>query len=133
MQYTLRSLLGALTLLFFFFHLRVFDEHKDFEEDSRFHPHRVLQRGVITLADLRVLAALCIVAEIGLAAVAGWAALTGLAIVYLAVRSRYLVPLAEALSLSSVRFLSPELCVLMLVGGMAVGCIGGLVAATVRS
>jgi cell division transport system permease protein len=60
-------------------------------------------------------------------------ALTGLAIVYLAVRSRYLVPLAEAVSLSSVRFLSPELCVLMLVGGMAVGCIGGLVAATVRS
>ena len=82
MQYTLRSLLGALTLLFFFFHLRVFDEHKDFEEDSRFHPHRVLQRGVITLADLRVLAALCIVAEIGLAAVAGWAALTGLAIAF---------------------------------------------------
>jgi len=63
MQYTPRSLLGALTLLFFFFHLRVFDEHKDFEEDSRFHPHRVLQRGVITLADLRRLAALAIVGE----------------------------------------------------------------------
>jgi cell division transport system permease protein len=60
-------------------------------------------------------------------------ALAGLAIVYLAVRSRYLVPLAEALNLSSVRFLSPELCAMMLIGGMAVGCIGGLVAATVRS
>jgi 4-hydroxybenzoate polyprenyltransferase len=82
MQYTLRSLLGALTLLFFFFHLRVFDEHKDFEEDSRFHPHRVLQRGVITLADLRVLAAMCIVTEFGLAAVAGRAALTGLVIAF---------------------------------------------------
>src|SRR5688572_8779781 len=64
MQYTPRSLLGALTLLFFFFHLRVFDEHKDFEEDSRFHPQRVLQRGVITLADLRRLAALAIVGEL---------------------------------------------------------------------
>jgi 4-hydroxybenzoate polyprenyltransferase len=63
MQYTPHSLLGALTLLCFFFHLRVFDEHKDFEEDSRFHPHRVLQRGVITLSDLRRLAALAIVGE----------------------------------------------------------------------
>lgn len=79
MQYTARSLLGALTLLFFFFHLRVFDEHKDFEEDSRFHPQRVLQRGVITLADLRLLAAFCIVAELALAVIAGGAALTGLA------------------------------------------------------
>ena len=82
MRYTARSLLGALTLLFFFFHLRVFDEHKDFEEDSRFHPQRVLQRGVVTLADLRVLAALCILGEIALAAFAGRAALTGLAIAF---------------------------------------------------
>lgn len=82
MQYTARSLLGALTLLFFFFHLRVFDEHKDFEEDARFHPQRVLQRGVITLADLRVLAALCIVGELTLAAIAGSAALAGLAIAF---------------------------------------------------
>lgn len=82
MQYTARSLLGALTLLFFFFHLRVFDEHKDFDEDSRFHPQRVLQRGVITLGDLRVLAVLCIVAELGLAATAGAGALTGLAIAF---------------------------------------------------
>lgn len=71
MQYTARSLLGALTLLFFFFHLRVFDEHKDFEEDSRFHPNRVLQRGVITLADLRRLAAVAIVGEF-LFAFAAW-------------------------------------------------------------
>lgn len=82
MRYTARSLLGALTLLFFFFHLRVFDEHKDFEEDSRFHPQRVLQRGVITLADLRVLAGCCILAEVVLAAFAGRAALTGLALAF---------------------------------------------------
>jgi 4-hydroxybenzoate polyprenyltransferase len=82
MQYTTRSLLGALTLLFFFFHLRVFDEHKDFEEDGRFHPQRVLQRGVITLRDLRILAAICIVAELALALAAGKAALTGLVIAF---------------------------------------------------
>jgi len=60
-------------------------------------------------------------------------ALAVLAAVYLAVRGRYLVPLAEALNLSSVRFLSPELCVVVLAGGMAVGCLGGLVAASGRN
>jgi 4-hydroxybenzoate polyprenyltransferase len=81
-RYTLSSLFGALTLLFFFFHLRVFDEHKDFAEDSRFHPQRVLQRGVITLAELRVLAALCIVAEFTLAALTGLSPLIALTIAF---------------------------------------------------
>ncbi len=58
------------------------------------------------------------------------AALAALAIVFLAVRSSYLTPLAAALNLSSVRFLPLELCVLLLVGGMLVGCLGGIVAAT---
>jgi cell division transport system permease protein len=57
-------------------------------------------------------------------------ALAALALVFMAVRSRYLAPAAAALNLSSVRFLAPELSVLLLIGGMAVGCIGGLVAAT---
>ncbi|HEU4996296.1 MAG TPA: UbiA family prenyltransferase [Gemmatimonadaceae bacterium] len=82
MQYTSRSALGALTLLCFFFHLRVFDEHKDFADDSRFHPDRVLQRGVITLADLRLLAGFAVLFEFGLAWVAGLQALTGLAIAF---------------------------------------------------
>lgn len=82
MQYTARSALGAVTLLCFFFHLRVFDEHKDFADDSRFHPNRVLQRGVITLAELRVLAAIAIAIEITLAWIAGPQALTGLAIAF---------------------------------------------------
>jgi cell division transport system permease protein len=58
------------------------------------------------------------------------AALAALAVVFLAVRSRYLMAIASALNLSSVRFLPLELCLLLLVGGMAVGCLGGLVAAT---
>lgn len=82
MRYTPASLLGAFTLLCFFFHLRVFDEHKDFAEDSRFHPHRVLQRGVITLAELRALAAMCIAAEFALAAWAGPAPVVALGIAF---------------------------------------------------
>jgi cell division transport system permease protein len=57
------------------------------------------------------------------------AALSALAIVFFALRVPYLVPLASALSLSSIRFLPFEVSVMLLLGGMAVGCIGGLVAA----
>ena len=39
-------------MLLLFFHLRVFDEQKDFEEDRHAHPDRLLSRGIITLAFL---------------------------------------------------------------------------------
>jgi cell division transport system permease protein len=56
-------------------------------------------------------------------------ALTALAAAFFALQARYLVPLASALNISSIHFLPFELCVVMIVGGMAVGCLGGLVAA----
>jgi len=56
-------------------------------------------------------------------------ALAVLAITFFALRGTYLVPLAAAVNMSSVRFLPAELAVLLVVGGMAVGCVGGLVAA----
>jgi hypothetical protein len=49
--------------------------------------------------------------------------------VFLAVRGRYLMPLAVAINLPVVRFLPLELCVLLVGGGMLVGCLGGAVAA----
>lgn len=60
-------------------------------------------------------------------------ALAALAGAFLVVRGRYLMPLAGALNLSAVRFLAPELCAALLVGGMLVGCLGGLVAARGRT
>ncbi len=60
-------------------------------------------------------------------------ALAALALAFLAVRGRYLVPLAEALNLSGIRFLAPELCLLLIAGGTVVGCLGGLVAASTRA
>jgi cell division transport system permease protein len=60
------------------------------------------------------------------------AALVALAVVFLALRGRYLVPLASAINLSAVQFLSVELCLILVAGGMVVGCIGGLVAALSR-
>jgi 4-hydroxybenzoate polyprenyltransferase len=48
-----RQFVAFLALMLGFFHLRVFDEHKDFEKDCVAHPERVLSRGVITLVELR--------------------------------------------------------------------------------
>jgi cell division transport system permease protein len=56
-------------------------------------------------------------------------ALVALAVVFYTLRGSYLVPLAAAVNLSTIRFLPVELGVLLVFGGMAVGCVGGLVAA----
>ncbi len=57
------------------------------------------------------------------------AALVVLGVGFLAVRVRYLAPLASAVNLSAIRFLPFELCFFLVVGGMLVGCLGGFVAA----
>lgn len=51
-----------------------------------------------------------------------------LAVLFFSLRGRYLAPLAEAVNLSSVRFLSPGLCGLLLAGGTGIGFLGGLLA-----
>lgn len=71
MRYSIHSLMGAICVLCIFFHLRVFDEHKDFEEDSRHYPDRVLQRGVITLGDLKRLGVIAICLELLLGGLRG--------------------------------------------------------------
>jgi 4-hydroxybenzoate polyprenyltransferase len=47
------DLIGALALIGQFLLLRVLDEHKDYATDCLNHPERALQRGLISLADLR--------------------------------------------------------------------------------
>lgn len=59
-------------------------------------------------------------------------ALGGLLAGYLVVRGRYLAPAATAMDLSSIRFMPLELCVMLVIGGMLVGCVGGMVAAWSR-
>jgi cell division transport system permease protein len=56
-------------------------------------------------------------------------ALLALGGAFVALRARYLMPLAAALNISSIHFLPVGLCVVLVAGGMAVGCLGGLVAA----
>ena len=56
-------------------------------------------------------------------------ALAALGVGFLAVRARYLAPLASTLDVTSVRFLPAGVCLLLVAGGMVVGCVGGMVAA----
>lgn len=55
-------------------------------------------------------------------------ALVALAAAFFAARRAFLVPLAQALNLSGVAFLSPGLVVTLLGGGLVVGCLAGLFA-----
>ncbi|QOT00318.1 UbiA family prenyltransferase [Brevibacterium sp. JNUCC-42] len=53
---SLKSLvIGFLSTFLFFLLLRIADEFKDFEEDSRFRSYRAVPRGVVTLKQLGVL------------------------------------------------------------------------------
>jgi len=55
-------------------------------------------------------------------------ALVVLAVVFFGSRARFILPLANALNLSSVHFLSPALAMGLVGGGLVVGCLAGLVA-----
>jgi hypothetical protein len=59
-----RDVPGFVALWAFFLLLRVFDEHKDFAADAVAHPERVLQRGLVTLAHLRVVGAAAVVVQL---------------------------------------------------------------------
>ncbi len=56
-----------------------------------------------------------------------------LAAVFFSLKARYLMPLASAINLPTITFLSPSFSLALVVGGMAVGCVGGLVAASGRT
>ncbi|HUH05617.1 MAG TPA: UbiA family prenyltransferase [Kofleriaceae bacterium] len=65
------ALAGCLMIFLFLFHLRVFDEHKDYQLDAETRPDRPVQRGVITLGQLKVLGAIAAAGQIALALAAG--------------------------------------------------------------
>lgn len=58
---TLPLYLGFIAFAAYTFMVRVIDDHKDREKDDALYPHRVLQRGIVTYTELRVLAGLCLV------------------------------------------------------------------------
>ncbi|NTV15462.1 MAG: UbiA family prenyltransferase [Desulfobulbaceae bacterium] len=66
-RYSQSTTLGAATLFCLFFHLRVFDEHKDYAEDLVHYPERLLSRGLISLDQLKIMGGIAITAELTLA------------------------------------------------------------------
>jgi hypothetical protein len=57
------DLLNCFIIWSLFLVIRIFDEHKDYDLDILNHPQRVLQSGLITLNNLKVLAAISIGAQ----------------------------------------------------------------------
>ena len=66
---------APVVILLLFFHLRVFDEQKDFAEDQQAHPDRLLSQGIVTLPFLTKSAIVAILVQAGLAASLGTQAL----------------------------------------------------------
>ena len=62
----LAIVVAVLVLFGFFFQLRVADEHKDNEDDTKYRPERPVPRGLVTLKELRVVAFVVAAAQIGL-------------------------------------------------------------------
>jgi cell division transport system permease protein len=56
-------------------------------------------------------------------------AIVSLAMLFGIVRTRYSGIVAEAVGLGSITFLPAELCAILLLGGMLLGCVGGLIVA----
>lgn len=57
-------LTGTITSFLFFFLLRIFDEFKDFEKDSKYQSYRPVPRGLIRLTELKHLAVVIIIFQI---------------------------------------------------------------------
>jgi len=66
---------GCLVLLFMFFHIRVIDEHKDYEQDRVVHPNRILSRGLVTLTQLRRIGLIGVYVELAFSYLFGFPAL----------------------------------------------------------
>jgi len=77
-----QAVVAIVTTLFWFMLLRIADEHKDFEEDSRFRPYRPVQRGLVKLKELRGIGIVLVLVQMALSVWVDWRLLGLLAIAY---------------------------------------------------
>ena len=78
----LAILVVVLVLFGFFFQLRVADEHKDNEDDTKYRPERPVPRGLVTLGELRWVALGAAVVQIALTVLLDWKLLGLLVLVW---------------------------------------------------
>jgi hypothetical protein len=111
------------TSLLFFLQLRIADEFKDFEEDSRYRPYRAVPRGLVTLRELALVGIAAAAIQLGLAL---WlepsiAVLLIGAWIYLALMTReFFVP--EWLKAHAVLYMASHMLILPLVDLYATAC-----------
>jgi len=61
-----QAITAIVTTLIWFMLMRIADEHKDYEEDRQFRPYRPVQRGLVTLKELRVIGIVLVLIQISL-------------------------------------------------------------------
>ncbi len=75
-------LIAAVVCFGFFLQLRIADEHKDAEDDRRWRPERAVPRGLVTLGELRGVAAVVAAAQLGLTLLYAWPLVSVLSLVW---------------------------------------------------
>jgi 4-hydroxybenzoate polyprenyltransferase len=103
--------------------LRIADEFKDFEEDSRYRPYRPVPRGLVSLRELGVLGLLAALLQLGLALYLQPSLLLLLALVwtYLALMSKEFF-IGEWLKAHSIPYLISHMVIIPLVDLYATAC-----------
>jgi 4-hydroxybenzoate polyprenyltransferase len=71
----LEAAVGLVTIFLLFFQLRILDEFKDERLDAELHPERPVPRGLVTLAELRLVGLLAVAAQLVANALLGVGAL----------------------------------------------------------
>jgi 4-hydroxybenzoate polyprenyltransferase len=114
---------AVLVLFGLFFQLRVADEHKDNEDDTRFRPERPVPRGLVTLAELRGVAIGVGVAQVVLTAWLDWTLLFFLALVwaYLAVMTKEFF-VAKWLKARPILYMVSHMLIMPLIDLFATAC-----------
>lgn len=57
-------ILAIILSILFMFHLRVVDEHRDYFFDSKYHPDRPVQKGIVSLKELMVLNSISLIIQV---------------------------------------------------------------------
>ncbi len=119
-----KAVLVAIIVLFgLFLQLRVADEHKDAADDAAFRPERPVPRGLVTLSELRWLAAAAAVLQVAMTAWLDWRLLGLLAVAWgwMALMTReFFVP--EWLKARPVLYMVSHMAVMPLIDLYATAC-----------
>ena len=111
------------TALLFFLQLRIADEFKDFEEDSRYRPYRAVPRGLVGLRELGVLGVIAAAIQLGLGLTLDPSIVFLLAVawLYLALMSKEFF-VGEWLKLHPVLYLISHMVIIPVVDFYATAC-----------